>query len=269
MTVDATSASRASCKSTNSTGYGAAGDTIDYSYLVTNTGTTHAPGVGVTDSLVGSRQLPELDPRPRGLGDLHRQLHGHPGRRGRRSVTNTATATRHVDPQSQSRSPRASSSVTVVAAYATSTLSMVKSTTRPGTARPGDTIPYSYLVTNTGTTTLTSVGVTDNLVGHGQLPGLDPGPRGVGDLHRHLHGDPGRRGRRLGDQHGHRHGHRSATRGGQLASSSVTVQASNATSTPDLTKSTTSTGYGAAGNMISYNYLVTNTGTTTLSSVQA
>ena len=39
-------------KSTSSTGYGAAGDVIDYSYLVTNTGTTTLSGVGVSDNLI-------------------------------------------------------------------------------------------------------------------------------------------------------------------------------------------------------------------------
>ena len=41
-------------KSTDSTGYGAAGDTINYSYLVTNTGTTTLSGVGVSDNLIAS-----------------------------------------------------------------------------------------------------------------------------------------------------------------------------------------------------------------------
>ena len=44
----------------------------------------------------------------------------------------------------------------------------------------------------------------------------------------------------------------------------MTVQASGATSSLAITKSTTSTGYGAAGDAIDYSYLVTNTGTTTL-----
>ena len=57
-----------------------------------------------------------------------------------------------------------SSSVTVLAAYATSTLSVVKSTTSTGYGAAGDTIPYTYVVKNTGTTTESNIGVTDNKV---------------------------------------------------------------------------------------------------------
>ena len=46
----------------------------------------------------------------------------------------------------------------------TSSLSLTKSTTSTGYGAAGQTIPYSYLVTNTGTTTISAIGVTDNLI---------------------------------------------------------------------------------------------------------
>ena len=78
------------------------------------------------------------------------------------SVTNIATAA-GISPQSTvvTSSP---SSVTVAANSATSSITLTKSTTSSGYGAAGQTIPYSYLVTNTGTTTLTGVGVSDDLV---------------------------------------------------------------------------------------------------------
>ena len=61
-------------KSDDQTGYGAAGDTIDYNYLVTNTGTTTETNISVSDNLVCGRDLPELDSGAGRLRDLHRQL---------------------------------------------------------------------------------------------------------------------------------------------------------------------------------------------------
>ena len=67
---------------TSSSGYGAAGDTIPYSYLVTNLDPTSAlSNVGRGRPRCRRPQLPEQHPRYRRLGDLHRHLHGDPGGR--------------------------------------------------------------------------------------------------------------------------------------------------------------------------------------------
>ena len=49
--------------------------------------------------------------------------------------------------------------------------------TAHGLRKAGDTISYNYLVTNTGTTTMTGIGVTDNLVASVSCPSptLAPG----------------------------------------------------------------------------------------------
>jgi hypothetical protein len=47
--------------------------------------------------------------------------------------------------------------------YFTASLSLTKTTTSTGYGAAGQNIPYNYLVTNTGTVTLTGVGVSDNL----------------------------------------------------------------------------------------------------------
>jgi hypothetical protein len=78
------------------------------------------------------------------------------------SVTNTATANA-TDPQSVEvdSSPE---SVTVPANEAMESLSLVKSTTSTGYGAPGEALNYNYLVTNTGTTTLSGIGVSDDLI---------------------------------------------------------------------------------------------------------
>ena len=60
----------------------------------------------------------------------------------------------------------------------------------------GSTIAYTFLVTNTGNVTLTSVGVTDPKVGAVTCPATTLAPGAIDDVHGDLHADPGRRRRR-------------------------------------------------------------------------
>ncbi len=148
-------------KSTTSTGYGSAGQTIPYSYLVSNSGATALTGVSVSDTKV-SVSCPSTT-LAKGASETCTgtytvtQADVDSG-----SVTNTATASAN-GPRSAVSSGVAS--VTVLASGATSSLSLVKTTTANtagGYKDPGDIIPYTYTVTNTGTTTLSSVAVTDS-----------------------------------------------------------------------------------------------------------
>ncbi len=252
-------------KSTTSTGYGAAGQTIPYSYLVTNTGTTTLTGVGVSDDLVPTVSCPSGTLAPGVFETCTATYTVTQGDVDAGSVTNVATAS-GTNPQSIVVSS-APSSVTVAANAATSSISLTKSTTSTGYGAAGQTIPYSYLVTNTGTTTLTGVGVSDDLVPTVSCPSGTLAP-GVFETctgsYTVTQGDVD-----AGSVTN------VATASGtnpqsivvSSAPSSVTVAANAATSSISLTKSTTSTGYGAAGQTIPYSYLVTNTGTTTLTGV--
>ncbi len=52
----------------------------------------------------------------------------------------------------------------------------IRKTVNPVSGEPGDTVTYTYKVTNTGDTTLYDVSVDDDVIGHiGDIPQLDPG----------------------------------------------------------------------------------------------
>jgi uncharacterized repeat protein (TIGR01451 family) len=166
-----------------------AGDTIAYSYLVTNTGNVTLRSVAVNDPTLGSVTCP-TPPAP-GLapGDSKTctadnlytvtQADVDAG-----SVSDTATAT-GTDTQGNTSPPSAPSTATVQTVAPAPAVSMAKTATvnpaaDQGAAQLGDTIAYSYLVTNTGNVTLASVAVNDSSTGSvtcptPPAPGLAPG----------------------------------------------------------------------------------------------
>ena len=250
--------------STTSTGYSVAGQTIPYSYLVTDSGSLTMTGIAVTDDLVPSVSCPSGTLAPGASETCTGSYTVTQGDVDAGSVTNIATATAS---DSEGLVTSAPSSVQVAANTANSSISLTESTASTGYGAAGQTIPYSYLVTNTGTTTLSGVGVSDDLVPTVSCPSgtLAPGASETctgsytvtqGDVNAGSVTDV-------------------ATASGTnpqsivvtSSPSSVTVAANAATSSISLTESTASTGYGAAGQTIPYSYLVTNTGTTTLSGV--
>ncbi len=161
----------------------------------------------------------------------------------------------------------ASSSVTVLASDAVSSLSLTKSTTSTGYGKAGDTIPYSYLVTNTGTTTESNISVSRQPGRSVTCPDTPIAPNAslsCSGTYTVTQADVD-----AGSVTNTATASGTNPQGATVASasSSVTVLASNAVSSLSLTKSTTSTGYGKAGDTIPYSYLVTNTGTTTESNI--
>ena len=155
--------------STTSTGYGAVGDAISYNYLVTNTGTTTLSGISISDSLMPSGAIscpagtlaPEASVTCTGTYQVT-QADVDAG-----SVTDTATAgaTNPADDAEES----APSTVTVGAAFASSGLTLVDSSPTTSYEAVGDTISYNYLVTNTGTTTLSGISISDSLMPSGAI----------------------------------------------------------------------------------------------------
>ena len=91
--------------------------------------------------------------------------------------------------------------VTVDATSFTASLSLVKSTTSTGYTAAGQMIPYTYVVKNTGTISLTSVSVTD-----ATTPGGHNHQRDVpGDSGQLSHREPARRVRHVYNDRCRRH----------------------------------------------------------------
>jgi uncharacterized repeat protein (TIGR01451 family) len=148
----------------------------------------------------------------------------------------------------------------------TSSISLTKSTTSTAYGAAGQTIPYSYLVDNTGGSTLSNVRVSDNKVAV-SCPSTTLA-KGASEtctaVYTVTQGDVD-----SGSVTNAAVASADSPQGATVTSgvSSVTVPASDATTSLSIETTTTSTGFGYAGEIIPYAYRVTNTGTTTLTGI--
>jgi trimeric autotransporter adhesin len=155
-------------------GAGGLGDTITYTFAVTNTGTTTLTNVVVTDPMLGliitGSPIASLAPGVTNISltgtYIITQDDVDAGK-----VVNQATVTAK-DPQNNDVTDISGSTITTDDATETpigqrSTIALVKtgSIGGTGTGLLGETITYTFAVTNTGTTTLTAIEVTDPMVG--------------------------------------------------------------------------------------------------------
>ncbi len=163
----------------------AAGDTITYSYNVTNTGNVPLTSVAVSDPTAGGVACPT--PAPPGLAPgasetctarspyLVTQTDVDVG-----SVVDTATAT-GTDATAFTSPPSAPSSTTVATVAAAPSLVLQKvANASLGNGNPiqaGETIQYSYVITNTGNVDLTTLSVSDPTAGAVSCP--TPAPPGL------------------------------------------------------------------------------------------
>ncbi len=140
------------------------GDTIAYSFVVTNTGAVTLTLVGVTDAKVGAITCPSTTLAPGAAttctaGYTITQADVDSG-----AVNNSATATGRNPSGTTITSNNSSTSSST---SATATLSLSKTAGTPtdvntnGRIDRGDTIAYSFLVTNTGAQTITGVVIND------------------------------------------------------------------------------------------------------------
>ncbi|MFC8449341.1 hypothetical protein [Kitasatospora sp. NPDC057223] len=151
-------------KHTDTAGPFRAGDTVPYSYLVTNTGGHPIDAVTVTDDKVAPVTCEATVLSPAGTPDDHTRCHGTytvtAADAAAGNVTNTATAAGTAGGRPVT-SPPADATVQTIG---TGHLTLDKHADTAGPVHPGDTVRYTYRVTNTGTAALHDVAVTDDKV---------------------------------------------------------------------------------------------------------
>jgi uncharacterized repeat protein (TIGR01451 family) len=152
-------------KSAGQTYFSSAGDVLEYSYVVTNSGFTPLLGpVAVADN----KSINEICPAVSTIGDLDNYL--DPGE----AITCSATYTVRVsDVTAKLVTNIATATADGITSQADSVtvplqmpaITIVKSASPTTLTAAGQTINYSFVITNAGNVTLTAVGVTDRMVG--------------------------------------------------------------------------------------------------------
>lgn len=158
------------------------GDTITYSYVVTNTGNVSLNTVTLTDPGVrfnGAAAVPlttgptkvagdAVNPGVLDIGEVWTytatyvltQANVNAVAGITNGVANTAASTAR-DPQNVAISPTASTLTATTTINSTPSLTIVKTSNLAGPLVAGDVVTFSYLVTNNGNVTITGVGITE------------------------------------------------------------------------------------------------------------
>ncbi|WP_371783654.1 DUF7507 domain-containing protein [Streptosporangium subroseum] len=153
----------------------AAGQTVTYSYLVTNTGNATLTGVGATDTAFSGSGTPPVITCPvttlipQATTTCTSTYVATQADVDAGSVVNTAVASG--TPPTGPAVTSAPSTATVTATPAPG-LTVVKTAVPSTVTAAGQTVAYSYLVTNTGNVTLTGVGVVDTVFSGSGTPGV-------------------------------------------------------------------------------------------------
>ncbi|MFN8195561.1 MAG: GEVED domain-containing protein [Nocardioidaceae bacterium] len=238
-----------------------AGSTIAYSFVVTNTGNVTLTSVGVTDAKVGAITCPATTLAPGASTTCTKTYTLTQADVDSGHVANTATAS-GTPPTGAPRTATDSTDTPITAGPA---ISLTKSAGTPSGNTAGSTIAYSFLVTNTGNVTLTSVGVSDPKVGPVTCPAttLAPGASTTCTKTYTL---------TQADVDAGVVNNTATASGTPPTGAAVTATSSTSTSitrSPALTfdkQAGTPTG-NTAGSTIAYSFVVTNTGNVTLTSV--
>jgi uncharacterized repeat protein (TIGR01451 family) len=146
-------------KNSTKSSFAAVGESIPYTFFVTNTGNVTLSAISVTDPKVTGMSCPVNTLAPGATTTCTATHTVTQADLDAGSVVNTAAVV-GTPPNGTPTAPVNSNTKTVSAAQSPS-LSIVKSTTSASFTAAGQTIPYAFTVKNTGNVTLTSVAVSD------------------------------------------------------------------------------------------------------------
>jgi uncharacterized repeat protein (TIGR01451 family) len=148
------------------------GDTVTYTYVVTNTGNVELTGVTLNDDRLGAITLPG---GTLGVGQSFTVNVNYTIQDGDLPLTNIAT-TSGTPPTGPAVTDTDSATVNPGVGTPQPAIGVNKSVS-PNRASVGDTVTYTYVVTNTGNVTLTNVTLNDDRLGAISLPvtTLNPG----------------------------------------------------------------------------------------------
>ncbi|MBV2210005.1 MAG: DUF11 domain-containing protein [Thermomonas sp.] len=264
-------------KSVTSSGPYAAGDVITYAFLVTNTGNVTLSGIVVNDALLDAAAVCPATTLAPGASTTCTGSHTVTAAdvaAGYVHNSATASGTPPAVPGNPPPAPITTPPSTVdTATVQNSAMTMVKSVTSTGPYAAGDVIVYAFLVTNTGNTNLSGITITDALL---DAPAVCPVATLVPGASTTCTGNYTVTAADVAAGYVHNSATASGTPPtvpGNPPPAPITTPPSTVDTatvqTPAMTvaKSVTSVGPYTAGSIITYAFLVTNTGNVTLSGI--
>ena len=169
-----------------------AGDTIEYTFTVTNTGNTTVTGITVTDALLGVTNLAitpsTLAPNATGtliLTYVITQADINAGKVTNTATTNGTSPTGPISDISDSTDPTlpGASDPTVTILPQSPQMTLVKTASIGGIGTVGDIITYTFTVTNIGNTLINNISISDPLISSNNIvinpSSLAPGATGT------------------------------------------------------------------------------------------
>ena len=143
--------------------FGGVGSTVTYTFTVTNTGPQTLASVVVTDPLIPGLNCALTNIAPGGTANCQGSYTVTQADVDAGVIDNTADAT-GLTPAGTTATASDTLSMPINPASATKSMTLAKTAAPASFAAVGDTIGYTFAVTNTGSETLTGIDITDPLI---------------------------------------------------------------------------------------------------------